>query len=122
MNVLFFTLRGILVDEGIVRIHLQEFIYSGAEIPASSVFRLLQVRLGSSFLRNVKASSIVLNEMVLEKQRSIFYQDPEIVTYNGPVVSAKTLQLPYANTTVKKDKSILHNRPSRNKSGNSTKC
>lgn len=55
----------------------------------------------------LEEKTIVLNEMVLEKQRSIFYQDPEIITYNGPTVSAKTLNLPYANTIPKEDKSIL---------------
>ena len=51
--------------------------------------------------------TIVLNEMILEKQRSIFYQDPEITSYKGPVVTAKSLNLPYANTIVKKDKSVI---------------
>ncbi|MEO9571600.1 MAG: hypothetical protein ABJH82_08405 [Polaribacter sp.] len=55
----------------------------------------------------LEEKTIVLNEMVLEKQRSIFYQDPEITTYNGPIVSAKTLNLPFANTIVKEDKSII---------------
>ncbi|MCL7754236.1 carboxypeptidase-like regulatory domain-containing protein [Polaribacter sp. Z022] len=56
---------------------------------------------------NLEEKTIVLKEMVLEKQRSIFYQDPEIITYQGPVVSAKTLNLPYANTKPKEDKAII---------------
>ncbi|MDP5106869.1 MAG: hypothetical protein NWQ31_11945 [Polaribacter sp.] len=46
-----------------------------------------------------------LNEITLEKPKSIFYVDPEMVP--PTVVNAKTLNLPYANTTVKKDNSIV---------------
>ena len=51
--------------------------------------------------------TVVLKEIVLEKQRSIFYQDPEITSYKGPIVNATKLNLPYANTFAKKDKSIV---------------
>lgn len=50
----------------------------------------------------------ILNEFVLEKKRSIFYQDPEIITYNGPVVNAKNLNLPYAESVAEKEKNILN--------------
>ncbi|PQJ73501.1 carboxypeptidase-like regulatory domain-containing protein [Polaribacter butkevichii] len=56
---------------------------------------------------SLEEKTVVLKEMVLEKQRSIFYQDPEITNYSGPVVNAKKLNLPYANTFAKKDKSIV---------------
>lgn len=45
-----------------------------------------------------------LNEITLEKPKSIFYVDPEMMP--PTVVNAKTLRLPYANTSVKKDHSI----------------
>ena len=55
----------------------------------------------------LEEKTFLLKEIVLEKQRSIFYQDPEITSYKGPVVNAKKLNLPYANTFAEKDKSIL---------------
>lgn len=60
-----------------------------------------------NFIINLNEDTVALNGFVLEKQRSIFYQDPEIITYNGPIVNAKKLNLPYANTTVEKDKSVI---------------
>jgi hypothetical protein len=47
-----------------------------------------------------------LEEITLEKPKSIFYVDPEIMT-TPIVVNAKTLNLPYANTKAKKDYSIV---------------
>ena len=41
-----------------------------------------------------------LEEITLEKPKSIFYIDPEIMP--PPKVNAKTLNLPYANTNAKK--------------------
>ena len=49
----------------------------------------------------------VLNEFTLEKPRSIFYVDPTITTYNGPLVNAKTLGLPFANTKPKVNNAIV---------------
>lgn len=46
-----------------------------------------------------------LNEITLEKPKSIFYIDPEMVP--PTIVNAKTLNLPNANTSVKKDNSIV---------------
>lgn len=46
-----------------------------------------------------------LNEITLEKPKSIFYIDPEILP--PPKVNAHTLNLPYANTIAKKDYSVL---------------
>ncbi|KGL64023.1 hypothetical protein [Polaribacter sp. Hel1_85] len=66
-----------------------------------------KILLDKNFTIHLDEKTVVLNEMVLEKQRSIFYQDPEITTYKGPKVTAKTLNLPYANTTVEKDESVI---------------
>jgi hypothetical protein len=55
----------------------------------------------------LEEKTVILKEIVLEKQRSIFYQDPEITSYSGPIVNAKKLNLPYANTFAKEDKSIV---------------
>ncbi|MFK8058993.1 MAG: hypothetical protein AB8B78_02780, partial [Polaribacter sp.] len=66
--------------------------------------------------KNIKSSKIIikLNENIavldaftLEKPKSIFYVDPTIKIYNGPVVNAKVLNLPYANTKPKVDESIV---------------
>jgi hypothetical protein len=46
-----------------------------------------------------------LEEITLEKPRSIFYVDPEIMP--PPTVNAKTLNLPYANTIAKKDYGVV---------------
>lgn len=45
-----------------------------------------------------------LDEITLEKPKSIFYVDPEIMPH--PTVNAKTLNLPYANVRAKKDSKI----------------
>ncbi|QVY65528.1 carboxypeptidase-like regulatory domain-containing protein [Polaribacter sp. Q13] len=55
----------------------------------------------------LEENTVVLKEIVLEKQESIFYRDPEITTYKGPVVNAAKLNLPYANTTINEDKSLV---------------
>lgn len=53
----------------------------------------------------LKEQTYALEEFVLEKPKSIFYVDPQMVP---PItVNAKTLKLPYANTKAKKDKSIV---------------
>jgi hypothetical protein len=62
---------------------------------------------GKGLIINLDEDTVALSGFVLEKQRSIFYQDPEITTYKGPTVNAKKLNLPYANTTVEKDKSLV---------------
>jgi hypothetical protein len=46
-----------------------------------------------------------LNEITLEKPRSIFYEDPQMMP--PTVVNAETLKLPYANTIAKKDLSVI---------------
>ena len=56
---------------------------------------------------SLNEDTVALNGFVLEKKRSIFYQDPEIILYNGPIVNAKKLNLPYANTTVEKEVSVI---------------
>jgi hypothetical protein len=47
-----------------------------------------------------------LNEITLEKPRSIFYKDPEMMP--PKVVNSKTLKLPYANVIAKEDLSIIN--------------
>jgi hypothetical protein len=66
-----------------------------------------KILLEHNFTISLDEKTVVLNEMVLGKQRSIFYKDPEIITYNGPVVNAEKLNLPYANTTAEKNNSIV---------------
>lgn len=55
----------------------------------------------------LEEKTYALNEFTLEKPRSIFYEDKDITTYKGPVINAKTLKLPYADTQPKKDNSVL---------------
>ncbi|MBU3011799.1 hypothetical protein KO506_10320 [Polaribacter vadi] len=56
------------------------------------------------FVITLKGKTYELEEIVLEKPKSIFYVDPEIMP--PPTVNAKTLNLPYANTIAKKDTRI----------------
>ncbi|MEE9408563.1 MAG: hypothetical protein V3V28_10875 [Polaribacter sp.] len=60
-----------------------------------------------NFTISLNEKTYTLNEFTLEKPRSIFYQDKDITTYQGPVVNATTLNLPYVNTQPKKDNSII---------------
>ena len=53
----------------------------------------------------LEENTYALDGFTLEKPRSIFYVDPQMV--RPPIVNAKTLTLPYAKTTVQKDHSIL---------------
>jgi hypothetical protein len=50
-------------------------------------------------------NTYALDGFTLEKPRSIFYVDPQMV--RPTIVNAKTLNLPYANTTAKKEYSIV---------------
>lgn len=63
--------------------------------------------LKEDFTIHLNEKTYTLSEIILEKPRSIFYQDKDIGEYNGPEINAKTLNLPYANTTAKKEASIL---------------
>ena len=63
--------------------------------------------LKTNFSVYLDEKTYTLNEIILEKPRSIFYQDKDIGEYNGPEINARTLNLPYANTTAKKEASIL---------------
>ena len=54
---------------------------------------------------DLQEKTYALEEIIVEKPRSIFYVDPEIMP--PPIVNATTLNLPYANTKAKKDETIL---------------
>ncbi|TXD52920.1 MULTISPECIES: carboxypeptidase-like regulatory domain-containing protein [unclassified Polaribacter] len=54
---------------------------------------------------DLEERTYALDEITLEKPRSIFYIDPEIMP--PPTVNATTLNLPYANTKAKKDYAIF---------------
>lgn len=49
-------------------------------------------------------NTYALDGFALEKPKSIFYVDPQMIP--PPIVNAKTLNLPYANTIAQKDNSI----------------
>lgn len=53
----------------------------------------------------VTSKTHMLDEVVLERKRSILEIDPDILA-NAPVVNAKTLKLPYANSKPKDDKTV----------------
>lgn len=53
----------------------------------------------------VTSKTHMLDEIVLERKRSILEIDPDILV-NAPVVNAKTLKLPYANSKPKDDKTV----------------
>lgn len=54
---------------------------------------------------HVKSKTHMLDEVVLEKRKGIFEVDKDILI-NNPVVDAKTLKLPYANSKPKDDKTV----------------
>lgn len=54
---------------------------------------------------DLESKTYELEEITLEKPKSIFYIDPEIVPPS--TVNAKTLNLPYANTKAKRDDAII---------------
>ena len=54
---------------------------------------------------HLEGKTYQLEEITLEKPRSIFYVDPEIMP--PATVNAKTLNLPYANSITKKDYSLF---------------
>lgn len=54
---------------------------------------------------HLEGKTYLLEEITLEKPKSIFYVDPEILP--PPKVNAQTLNLPYANTVAKKDYSVF---------------
>lgn len=54
---------------------------------------------------NLEGKTYQLEEITLEKPRSIFYVDPEIMP--PPTVNAKTLNLPYANVKAQKDYAVV---------------
>jgi len=60
-----------------------------------------------NFTIQLSEKTYALDEIRLEKQRSLLYLDPEIRPNNGPIVNAITLRLPYANSSTKKDNSIF---------------
>ena len=51
--------------------------------------------------------SVTLKEVVIGNNKSIFYVDKDIMSHNAPIVNARTLNLPYANTKIEKDNSLL---------------
>lgn len=55
----------------------------------------------------LKLKTYELEEIVIEKQKGIFYVDPEIMISSVVNVNAETLNLPYANSKKKKDDGIV---------------
>ena len=53
----------------------------------------------------LNAKTYELEEITLQKTKSIFYVDPEILP--PPIVNAKTLKLPYANTKKNRNKNVI---------------
>lgn len=55
----------------------------------------------------LNSKNYMLDEVVLEKRKGIFEIDKDILPHNAPIVNAKTLKLPYANSKKPdKDKTI----------------
>lgn len=53
------------------------------------------------------SKNYLLDEVVLEKKKGIFDVDKDILQHNAPIVNAKTLKLPYANSKKPdKDKTV----------------
>lgn len=60
-----------------------------------------------SILINMVAITHILEEVTISKPKNIFYIDKDIMPHNTPIVNAKTLKLPYANSKAKKDDSVI---------------
>ena len=56
---------------------------------------------------SMKDETYVLDEVSISKPKSIFHIDKDIMPHNAPIVNAKTLKLPYANSKPKKDERIV---------------
>ncbi|TDQ25756.1 carboxypeptidase-like regulatory domain-containing protein [Tenacibaculum caenipelagi] len=54
----------------------------------------------------VDSKTHMLDEVVLERKKGIFEIDKDIMPNNAPVVNAKTLNLPYANSKPKEEKTV----------------
>ena len=61
----------------------------------------------NTFTIQLTEKTYALDEIRLEKPRSILYIDSGIMPNNRPIVNATTLRLPYANSIPKKDNSII---------------
>jgi len=97
-------------DEGLFQIPVKvgdTLFYSHLKYQDKIIFITDKIISDNNFTIHLDEKTVVLKEIVYEKPRSIFYQDPEILTYSGPKVSAKSLKLPFANTKAKENKSIF---------------
>ncbi|WP_422091219.1 carboxypeptidase-like regulatory domain-containing protein [Tenacibaculum ovolyticum] len=56
---------------------------------------------------HLNSKNYMLDEIVLKKKRSIFDVDKDILLHNAPIVNAKTLNLPYANSKKPKKEGTL---------------
>jgi hypothetical protein len=75
---------------------MTEEIIVSEEILAKQIYKI-----------TLKLKTYELDEIVIEKQKGTFYVDPEIMTGPAVIVNAETLNLPYANSTKKKDDRIV---------------
>lgn len=59
---------------------------------------------------HLNAKDYLLDEVVIKKRKGIFEIDKDILPHNAPIVNAKTLRLPYANSKQpNKDKTVKIN-------------
>ncbi len=56
---------------------------------------------------HLNSKTYMLDEVVLKKKRGIFDVDKDILLHNAPIVNAKTLRLPYANSKKPKDEGTV---------------
>ncbi len=97
-------------DKGLFELTVQlgdSLLYSHLNLKSKTIVVTKKIITEKNLIIHLDEKTIVLQEFTLKKQQSIFYKDPEITKYNGPKVNAKTLNLPFANTTVQKDKAII---------------
>jgi hypothetical protein len=97
-------------DSGLFEIPIKigdSLLFSHVTLENKLILVNKKILVNKSFTVNLQEKVYTLNEITLEKPRSIFYQDKEIGSYNGPSITAKTLNLPYANTTIKKETTIF---------------
>ncbi|CAM1333043.1 hypothetical protein [Tenacibaculum aestuariivivum] len=62
--------------------------------------KLINIYLNSKFY--------ILDEVVLKKRKGIFDIDEDVLLHNAPIVNAKTLNLPFANSTKQKNTKTIN--------------
>jgi hypothetical protein len=104
------NLGSITNDKGVFEIPVKigdSLYFSHLNLKDEIILITKEVFSSSNFNVQLKEKTYTLKAFTLQKPRSIFYIDKEIMPNNGVLVNTKTLNLPYANTQAKKDNAVF---------------